>query len=117
MDYFCQQCSAKPGWPWDETNGKFFHHACQRCFQYKPVQDFAWKTGRKKIDVAPKPNEIVSKNVAEHAECKLPPAKGTTPVPVPVYPVANPNQKNEVDMAIDAVQPNRPGIKMEVKRK
>lgn len=151
MDYFCQQCAAKPGWEFDEKNS--FRHACQRCFQHKPCNDYHYKTGRPKAYAAPKPKELVPNQVNAQAQVDLPRAKpAPAPTPVPVYEVDAPDSKpiankemedckpaeaapveppapvaaapsaavvdnrTEADKALDALQPNRPGVRLETRQ-
>jgi hypothetical protein len=120
MDYFCKECAARPGWEFKEDAA--FRHACQRCFQFKPCNDYAYKTGRKNTAPAPLPKDLVPKDHPlsaqyQSSECSLPKANLVPPTPVPVYPVAPPNvdpsdTRTEADKALDALQPNRPGIKL-----
>lgn len=149
MDYFCQQCSAKPGWPWDAA--KAFQHSCQRCFRNLPCNDYAWRKPHVTQSPAPKPTDLVKEQINAHSQVDLPRAKGTpAPAPIPVYeatppeepkwndpetrrvapaqesvptqpiapaqPPTHPTQvdtRNDADKALDAVQPNRPGIKLQ----
>lgn len=116
MDYFCKVCAGKPGWAFDDT--KAFNHSCQRCFQFRPCNDYG-KSGPK-VSAAPVAKDFVPQPVATgHAECNLPKAKGL-PVSEVRTPQAAPQaapevQKTEADMALDALQPNRPGIKLTTK--
>ncbi len=114
MDYFCKACVAKPGWAWDDALA--FNHSCQRCFQFRPCNDY----GKKKVAPAPQPNEIVTHAHAGHIDVKLPQAKGPTVLPTRApqsHGPASAAPKNDTDAMLDALQPNRPGIKLEVKKK
>jgi hypothetical protein len=136
MNYFCSECAAKPGWHFDHRIS--FQHSCQRCFRNRPCNDYT-KSDAPKVSHAPAPKELVRDAVNPHAEVNLPKAKGHVPTPQPVYPVPpptpigatsdcpnpdvapcappvipqGPDLRNEVDKALDAVQPNRPGVKLE----
>lgn len=140
MDYFCEQCAKKPGWHFDPA--KTFQHSCQRCFQNRPCNDYAHKKQKQHMAPAPKPTELVAKEVPVHIDIPLPRPKVVgAPVPVkeeikpeevideseavvveqqfgeaPVAPVL-PDTRSEADKALDAVQPNKPGIKLETKPK
>lgn len=135
MDYFCQQCSAKPGWPWDEE--KAFQWSCQRCFRNLPCNDYGWRKPKVNQSAAPRPKDLVATQINSHAQVDLPRAKGTpiAPIPVvvveeiavakvsdllPVDPPGIPQEDtlSEADKAIAATQPNRPkGIQMQVTKK
>ena len=110
MDIFCEQCAAGPAWPFHAS--KAFRHACQRCFQYKPCNDYAWKTGRKAF-VAPNKNQAAPKNINPDAETSL---SKVTPKPVHAVPVsqATPQgEQSDADKMLDTIYPNRPMIKLE----
>lgn len=136
MNYFCSECSAKPGWHFDHT--KAFQHSCQRCFRNRPCNDYT-QPSKPKESPAPAPKDLVREAINSQSEVNLPRAKGHVPPPQPVYPVdppgfkpdhsgpvhieevplvpppvipAPPDTRNEADKALDAIQPNRPGIKM-----
>lgn len=137
MDIFCQFCASKPGWPWDAT--KVIQHTCQRCFQFKPCNDYSWRKAVVNAGPAPSPKDLVPKGINPQAQCDLPKAKVVQVPPVPVYPVEPPQEakaavldcslplpgkpfpgepdRTEVDMALDALQPNRPGIKLQMHKK
>jgi hypothetical protein len=109
MDYFCQACAARPGWEFDAAVA--FRHSCQRCFQMKECNDYGYKTGRTKPSAAPLPKDLVKSQVNPHAEVALPKVKGHKEAPP--KKAAEAVGESEADKALAAVQPNRPGIKME----
>lgn len=108
MDYFCKECAAKPGWAFDDAAAAIVQHACQRCFQHRPCNDFAHKTGSRKQAPAPHPKTLVKAQESAHAQVDLPKAKRM---------VLEDENKNDTDKVLDAIQPNRPGIKLETKKK
>lgn len=136
MDYFCSDCAAKPGWVFEHRVA--FQHSCQRCFRNRPCNDYT-KKDAPKVSHAPAPKDLVRDAVNAQSEVTLPRAKGVPQVPVPVYPVEPPtpvgatsdapqpdmdaapceapvipkapDTRNEADKALDAIQPNRPGVK------
>jgi hypothetical protein len=140
MDIFCQICSGKAQWPWDVT--KVINHSCQRCFQVVACNDFSWRKPKQNVSAAPRPKDLVA-SPTEHVDIPLPKAKGSIidqmkaeildkqaalgepvvtvpevidvkPEPIPVKPA---DGKNSTDKMLDALQPNRPGIKLESRRK
>lgn len=129
MDYFCRECSSKPGWEWNDA--KVIMHSCQRCFQMKQCNDYGYRKPKTVTSAAPDPKSLVATNINQHAQVDLPRAKGVQPpMPQPVYEVeppvpsapqvvapapivnAGPDERNDVDKALDAVQPNRPGVRL-----
>lgn len=100
MNIFCQPCAAKPGWPFDVE--KSFRHSCQRCFILTACNNYdeivAQKSGVT-APVVPAPNKKDMVPKGKHAESVLPPAQKK-------------DTRNETDKMLDAVQPNRKGIKL-----
>lgn len=107
MDIFCKECSSKPGWPWDAE--KIIMHSCQRCFRTLACNDYSWRKPQVVQSPAPTPKQLVKDQINSQSEVNLPKLPGHREAPV-VPPKVD--TRTETDMALDAVQPNRPGVKL-----
>jgi hypothetical protein len=128
LNAFCESCAKKPGWD-------FSHHlvvmrSCMRCMLHRPVNFYVAGKPVAESDAhaahhgspAPQPKDLVKSQVNQHAEVNLPKAKGSTVVPPPSTPATAsnpvpPGEMTEADKALEAIQPNRPGVKLETKPK
>ena len=118
MDIFCKTCSSKAGPEWVWNPDKVINHSCQRCYQMQPCNDFSWKTGRVKTSGAPAPRDLVQKPKEGHIDVQLPKAKGQQEAPPKVAPKPQSvDGENETDRMINQLQPNRPGVKLETRKR
>jgi len=103
----CQSCATKGNWPFEAD--KAFRRSCHRCFQFTLCNSYLTPG---KVSPAPDRRDLVPSK-GEHASSKLPKAKAETKPHSPPQPAAI----TDADKMLDAVQPNRKGIKLQTVRK